>query len=256
MSIEANLKKIVTTDTTSKLNQRHHTIFKLEGVNIKKILKKINLNKPFDDNYINTMIDTAIDCFNTFTFSLCYVSCDEIIYYLKPITKDEEDNGFEYDYSGRIQKMVSMLAGKASISFLNNLNKHFTLNNDSLYNPFFECKVWQVNSFHEVIEYINTQILYTLKNSKNLFINYYLPDNELSLKDANKKILIDKQIDFNKDINDNNKIGCIIIYNLFEFSKQIEINGEIKEIKFIKKIPHCTNIQPSNIINIKYEKLL
>ena len=39
MSIEANLKKIVTIDTTAKLNSRMHTIFKLDCPNYDKILK-------------------------------------------------------------------------------------------------------------------------------------------------------------------------------------------------------------------------
>lgn len=256
MSIEANLKKIVTVDTTAKLNPRFHTLFKLEISNFARFNKKFNLAKPYDDRLTNSMIETAIDCFNTFTFCLCYVGYNEIIYYLKPVTKEEDDNGFEYDFSGRIQKMVSMLAGKASAIFNSKLIKYGDLENPPKYFPYWECKTWQVNQFNEVIEHLNERMVSTLKNSRNLFVNTYLSGGELSSKDAIKKILADKQIDFNISVSDSNRVGTIITYILTEFEKDIEISGELKLIKFIRKTPVCQNMNPIDVINIKYESLL
>ena len=256
MSIEANLKKIVTVDTTAKLNPRSHTLFKLEISNFSRFNKQFNLTKPFDNRLTNSMIETAIECFNTFTCCLCYVGYGEITYYLKPVTKEEDDNGFEYDFSGRIQKMVSMLAGKASILFYNKIIKHFGLENLPKYFPYWECKTWQVNQFNEVIEHLNERIISTLKNSRNLFINSHLPGTELSSKDAIKKILADKQIDFNVQVSDSNRVGTIITYILTEFEKDIEINEELKQIKFIRKTTVCQNMNPLDVVNIKYESLL
>lgn len=262
MSIEANLKKIVTVDTTAKLNPRLHTIFKLDGSNFSRYLKALELSKPYDDRLTNSMIETGIECFNTFTFSLCYVGYDEITYYLKPVSKEEEDNGFEYDFSGRIQKMVSMLSGKASTIFYSKLIKYFGLDNLPKCYPYWECKVWQVNQFNEVIENLNERIVSTFKNSRSLFANYYLPGTELSSKEAIKKIQSDKQIDFNFEVSDNNKVGCIITYILTEFEKEIEIESKVeskiesKIIKFIKKSPVCQNMNPLDVINIKVESLL
>lgn len=256
MSIEANLKKIVTVDTTAKLNPRSHTLFKLEISNFSRFYKKFNLNKPYDDRLTNSMIETAIECFNTFTFCLSYVGYNEINYYLKPVTKEEDDNGFEYDFSGRIQKMVSMLAGKASTIFYSKLIKYYGIENLPKYFPYWECKALQVNQFNEVIENLNERIISTLKNSKNIFVNAHLPGTELSSKDSIKKIFADKQIDFNTDVSDSNRVGCIITYILFEFEKDIEITGEVKSIKFIRKTPIYQNMNPLDIVNIKYESLL
>ena len=82
MSIETNLKKIVTIDNTAKLNPRLHTIFKLEFVNSIKYNRILELDKPYDEKIINTIIETGIGCINVFSFSLCYVGFNEIIYYL------------------------------------------------------------------------------------------------------------------------------------------------------------------------------
>lgn len=258
MSIEANLKKIVTIDTTIKLNPRLHTIFRLDGVNFSRYLKQLELNKPYDVRLTNSIMETGIECFNTFAFSLCYVGYDEIIYYLKPVTKEEEDNGIEYDFSGRIQKMVSMLAGKVSVIFYAKLIKYFSYENLLKDFPYWECKVLQFNNFNEISETLHNRMGSTLKNSRTLFINNYLQGTDLSSKDAIKKIQIEKQIDFNNDVSDNNKFGCIITYILTEFEKNIkfENNEEFKLIKFIKKFPICQNLNQSDILNIKYESLL
>lgn len=257
MSIEANLKKIVTVDTTAKLNPRLHTIFKLEGANFSRYLKELKLSKPFDDRLTNSMIETGIECFNTCTFSLCYVGYDEITYYLKPVTKEEEDHGFEYDYGGRIQKMVSMLAGKVSVCFYSKLFKYFQSENLPNGFPYWECKISQHNHFDEVVENLNVQIVSTLKNARALFVSYHLPQTELSSKDAIKKIQAEKQIDFNFEVSDNNKVGCIITYILEEFEKPVEFpDGQSRPIKFIKKSPVCQNFNPLDVANIKAESLL
>lgn len=257
MSIEANLKKIVTVDTTAKLNPRHHSIFRLDGANFSRYFKELNLTKPYDDRLVNSLIETGIECFNTCTFSLCYVGYGEITYYLKPVTKEEEDHGFEYDYSGRIQKIVSMLAGKASTIFFAKLCKYFGAENLPKVFPYWECKVTQTHLFDEVIENLNERIVSTLKNSRNLFVNFYLPGTELSSKDAIKKILAEKQIDFNFEVSDNNKVGCIITYILEQFERDVEfLDGQVKQIKFIKKTPVCQNFNPLDVINIKAESLL
>jgi len=256
MSIEANLKKIVTVDTTAKLSPRSHTIFRLDGVNFSRYFKDLGLSKPFDDRLVNAMIETGIECFNTCTFSLCYVGYDEITYYLKPVTKEEEDNGFEYDYSGRIQKMVSMLAGKASVCFYSKLLKYWGSEVLPGYLPYWECKVTQVAQFDEVIENLNERIVSTLKNSRALFVSAYLPGTELSSKEAIKKIQGEKQIDFNYEVSENNRVGCVITYMLTEFELPVDFSGEIRQIKFIKKTPICQNLNPLEVVNIKAESLL
>ena len=258
MSIEANLKKIVTVDTTAKLNPRLHTIFRLDGSNLSRYFKQLELNRPYDDRLTNSMIETGIECFNTFTFSLCYVGYDEVTFYLKPVSKEEEDNGFEYDFSGRIQKMVSMLAGKASAIFYGKLIKYFGLENLPKSAPYWECKVTQTNHFDEVVENLNERIVSTLKNARNQFVNFHLPGTDLSSKEAIKKIQADKQIDFNFEVSDNNKVGCIITYILAEFEKDIKFadSEELKSIKFIKKSPVCQNFNPLDVVNIKGGSLL
>jgi tRNA(His) 5'-end guanylyltransferase len=256
MSIEANLKKIVTVDTTAKLNPRSHTIFRLDGVNLSRYFKDLNLSKPYDDRLSNAMCETGIECFNTLAFSLCYVGYDEITYYLKPVTKEEEDNGFEYDYGGRIQKMVSMLAGKVSTIFYSKILKYWDQEQLPKYLPYWECKITQVARFDEVIENLNERIVSTLKNSRALFVSTHLPGTELSAKEAIKKIQLEKQIDFNYEVSGNNRVGCIITYMLSEYELPVDWSGEIKQIKFIKKTPVCQNLNPLDVANIKPESLL
>jgi tRNA(His) 5'-end guanylyltransferase len=256
MSIEANLKKIVTVDTTAKLNPRSHTIFRLEGSNFSRYFKDLGLSKPYDDRLTNAMVETGIECFNTFAFSLCYVGYDEITYYLKPVTKEEEDNGFEFDFAGRIQKMVSMLASKVSVCFYLKLLKYWGSELLPGYLPYWECKITQTNLFDDVIENLNERIVSTLKNSRALFVSAHLPGTDLSSKEAIKKIQAEKQIDFNLEVTDTNKVGSVITCMLTEFELPVNFSGEIKQIKFIKKTPICQNMNPLDVVNIKMESLL
>lgn len=191
MSIESNLKKIVSWE--SKLNPKSHTIFRLDSPNILKFSKKLLENNI---GLINQILDsinkTVLDNFYTFRFSLGYVSIDEIILYIKPISKDEDKNGVEMDFNGRIQKMISHLTSKIAIHSYKNLYEG-KLNLDLL--PYYECKVWQVDKWNDVLEYINERCNHHHRIIKNLLgSNFEQLSNETKLGmiimlDKNKKIV-------------------------------------------------------------------
>ncbi len=256
--IEAKLKKIVTVDTTSKLNSRHHTLFKIELNNIEKIFKKLNLSYPYDEKFTKLFINTAVDCFNQHNFYFGHVGFNEITYYLKPINKEQDDSGFELDYNGKIQKMLSLITSRIQSKFINNLFK--ITENDVIFeiDPCFETKIWQLNYYDEIINYFCEKINTITKIAKSQFISKYLNQKDidnLSTKECLKKILLDKQIDFNDEFNDADKYGVFIYFELNEFKTDVEINGKNLNIKYTNKIPKIKTQQPSDLVNIKITDL-
>lgn len=179
--MESNLKKIVSCE--SKLNPKLHTIFRLNSPNILKISKK---NLENNSKFYDIIKNTAINSLNVFNFSLGYVGYNEIIFYLKPISKEDDKNGSELIYNGRIQKMTSHLTSIISINYYKNFIG--TINNyDNEMLPFFDCKVWQVGKWSEVLDYINERstinnmiipamkigtVIYLDKNNKQVIENY------------------------------------------------------------------------------------
>jgi tRNA(His) 5'-end guanylyltransferase len=182
MSIEHNLKKVVNLENSShtKLNPKLHTLIRLCGHNFSKMVKKLKLTKPLDNNFNQVMKDTGIECMDYLNCSLCYAGSDEITYWIKPFTQNQIDNGSELPFSGRIQKIVSLLAGKVSTVFTLKLGKLIGWDELTNINPHFDCRIWQVDTLDQVIDNLKQRIDWVSSNSKMNQVQHYISHKELN----------------------------------------------------------------------------
>jgi tRNA(His) 5'-end guanylyltransferase len=109
---------------------------------------------PFDAHFTAAMKATAEHCFPYFNFFIGFVGSDEITFGMRPLSALQVGKGGVLEFNGRIQKMVSLLAAKVSVTFVMELARLEGFEKTSLHSPHFDCRAFQVKSFREVAENI------------------------------------------------------------------------------------------------------
>ncbi len=260
MSIEYNLKKIVNLENNSlnKLDPKQHTLIRLDGHHFSKMVKKIALTKPFDDNFTEAMKLTASQCMDLLNCSICFVGSDEITYWIKPLTKEQLDKGSELPFSGRIQKIVSLMAGQVSTSFAINLGKLIGWDKIIYSVPYFDCRVWQVDTVEQVKENIKERITFTVKNARMMWAQNHLSHKELqgiSSKVAVQKVLETKFLDYYQLVSSSNRVGTLIYWIIEDKQKEIELNDEstdVCSVSFTRRVKHMINLGPDEILKFDF----
>lgn len=93
--------------------------------------------------------------------------------------------------------MVSLLAGKVSATFFIELTKLEGFEKTSQFSPHFDCRVFQVKTYKDVLDAVSDRVKYTLKNSRMMLAQTYYSAKELNKvasKQAVEKLLLEKQI--------------------------------------------------------------
>lgn len=106
-----------------KLDPKLYTVFRLDGHTFSKFVKKFKMNLPFDSNFTTAMKNTTSQCIDYFNAFIGFVGSDEITYALKPLNEEQLARNATLPFNGRIEKMVSLLAGKVSTTFFIELTK-------------------------------------------------------------------------------------------------------------------------------------
>jgi tRNA(His) 5'-end guanylyltransferase len=135
------MKAYEATETKRKFTPMLPIIARIDGRSFSKFTK--HFDKPFDSRLTSAMQDTCVMLVEATNASIGYVQSDEItlIFY-----SDDYDKPIFFD--GRVQKMVSVLAGMATAYFIRNLDMYATWSENvtteySAY-PHFDARVWQV----------------------------------------------------------------------------------------------------------------
>ncbi|RBQ24238.1 hypothetical protein ALNOE001_03550 [Candidatus Methanobinarius endosymbioticus] len=115
-------------------------ISRLDGRNFHNLTKKLNLNKPYDDNFIESMVNISRDIFNEFSPLFIYTFSDELNVLLS-----------EIPFSGRIEKLNSVFSSLASSSMLKNLIESFDINVDQ--NISFDSRIIPVSNDTDIVKY-------------------------------------------------------------------------------------------------------
>ena len=89
-------------------------IIRLDGRSFHSFAQKMELEKPYDDNFYNVMVEVCKDLFEEFSPLFIYSFSDEINILLDKIP-----------FNGRFEKINSVIASFASSSFTLNYNKEF-----------------------------------------------------------------------------------------------------------------------------------
>ncbi len=258
MSIETKLKKIVNLENSShnKLNPKLHTLIRLDGHNFSKMVKKLKLTKPFDNNFTQVMKATAIECMDYLNCSLCYTGSDEITYWIKPFTKEQIDNGSELPFSGRIQKIVSLLSGKVSTVFTLKLGKIIGWDELTNINPHFDCRVWQVDTFDQVVDNIKERISWVSSNSKMMLAQHYISHKELNglgALEAIEKLKKEQGINFDENVSPDNSLGTLTYLIMTKKEKQIDVIGDVSSVTYTRKVKQTVNVNSNDINKLKLD---
>ena len=99
-----------------QLSSQEPFIARLDGVSFKKYTQE--LQKPFDQRFTRAMQETAQALYRQFQPTVAFVQSDEISLLFHPmISKNGTPQLASHLYSGRAFKLVSVLAGAASLFF-------------------------------------------------------------------------------------------------------------------------------------------
>lgn len=205
--------------TDYKLLPGSYVIVMLDGKNFSRLVKN-KFKKPFDDDFISMMNETAkYVCENVQGCKFAYVQSDEISLVLTDFDTPTTDTFFGY----RLCKMQSIIASFATAKFNQlmlsyNLKKHsydtlledcadtvYSVNDaikvvDNTPLAQFDCKCWNVPNINDIFAWFLYRQIDCVRNSKQQAAQTYLPHKKL-LKlntDAQIKLLIEeKDIDWN-----------------------------------------------------------
>lgn len=117
-------------------------IVRLDGRSFSKFTKTKLFNKPFDNDFLQTMIETTKEIHKKFHCVTSYTHSDEITLYFKRNEIDDKGNFTGYHlFDGKTHKILSLTASTASVYF----NK-------------FLLKLLNEHDRYELIEYVNEKL--------------------------------------------------------------------------------------------------
>ena len=211
-----------------------YVICMLDGRTFSSLIKN-RYKKPFDDNFINLMNDTAAYvCSQVQGAKFAYVQSDEISIFMS----DADSPKSTLFYDGRLVKLLSVIPGLATSYF----NRHVfddklaienlsvsdirqIITQEPLYQ--FDGKIWNVPTLNDVFAWFHFRQIDCIRNSKNQSAQAYISHNELKKKHTDEQIAMLKErysIDWNTDFDDGKKYGRFIYKEIEHHTR--EFKGE------------------------------
>jgi tRNA(His) guanylyltransferase len=234
----------------TRLDKSKVTVFRLDGHGFSKFTS--NFKKPFDDAFTQAMKKTALLAFEYYNFSLGFVGSDEITFCIFPqMTKTNEL--CEIEFSGRVEKMTTLLAGYVSVVFYKEFSKWYPMDN---YFPHFDCRVYQLDTIKDALLNVSERVTYTLKNSRMMFAQSYFSAkrlHKLSSKKAIELVLSELNIDFYRVVSPETRVGTVIVTEEIECVKDVSIKGTFQTIRYTRTIPRMLNLSAFEVLNFVLE---
>lgn len=170
-------------------------ISRLDGRNFHSLSKRLNLNKPYDDEFIEAMVNVSNDIFKEFSPLFIYTFSDEINVLL-----------LEIPFSGRIEKLNSVFSSLAASSLMKHINNSFKIVIDELIS--FDSRIIPLSDNNDIVSYFKWRQDESWRNCINSY-GYWTLRNDFSAKIATNKLKNLKSSDihqllFEKGINLNN----------------------------------------------------
>lgn len=207
-----------------KLMPNSYVMVCIDGRSFSHLIKN-KFDKPFDDNFIDMMNETAkYVCENVQGCKFAYVQSDEVTFVLTDFDTPTTDSFFNY----RLCKMQSIIASLATSKF-NQLMTAYKIDRMTdeygnkpklcsqefahivgdmqLYQ--FDCRCWNVPNVNEVFAYFLYRQIDCVRNSKQQTAQTFLAHKELMGKNTDEQIELlksEKSIDWNT-FPDNYKYG-------------------------------------------------
>ena len=218
-----------------RLRRNSFVLAHIDGRSFSSLIKK-RFKKPFDDDFIEMMNETAkYLCQNVACVKFAYVQSDEITLVMCDYTGEGNDNA-QFFFDGRLCKMQSIIASLATSKF-NRLMTLYNIKNAEKCaecaaiiegSPLiqFDCKCWNVLNGNDAFAWILYRQIDCMRNSKQQAAQAYLSHKELLGCDTDKQVEMLKEaqgIDWNTDYDDGKKYGRFVFRREFKLSR---VNGD------------------------------
>ncbi len=188
----------------TKIDPSSHIIVRVDGHKFSSFSK--GFKKPFDFILSEAMRLTSMDMLEEFNAVTAYVQSDEITLIIPSLMTTDKHKGankpgWTHGYSGRIQKMSSLIAGFTTMKFNKHLDKLINSNtcDDSLSikekneireytrliihqkvgNAWFDCRIYGVSSDEEAFNSVLWRVRDAEKNSRSMFAQTYVTHKQL-----------------------------------------------------------------------------
>lgn len=238
-------------------------IIRIDGHHFSGFTK--GFSKPFDIPLAKSMIETTKDLVERFNAYSAYTQSDEITLFipsLKDVTVDNRKkpthklhkrirDDWTHQFSGRVQKMASLVASFTAMSFNKHLEneiiKHMASLTDSkerdmyskLYhakikNAYFDARVFGVPDNVEVFNVFMWRARDCVKNSKSMFAQAHCSHKELQNKNGEEQVEYCKNKtgkDWN-EIEDRYKYGTIIKKEIY--TKEVDNDVSVQRSRIVE----------------------
>jgi len=215
-----------------KVPKGSRIILRLDGRNFHSLSKNLNLKRPYDDEFVKSMVSTSRDIFKEFSPLFIYTFSDEINVLLS-----------EIPFSGRIEKLNSIFPSLVSSSLTIHLNNCFSSYSFNSYNDedvennliSFDSRIVPISTDEDIVKYFKWRQDESWRNCINSYGYWTLREN-FSAKETTKKLKGLKASDihqllFENGINLNNTLTYekrgIAVYK--DRKKVVGFNPKVKE---------------------------
>ncbi len=264
----------------TQIDPSQHMIIRLDGHKFSKFAK--GFKKPFDKILSDAMIRTTVDLVEEFQAYTGYTQSDEItlvIPSLKDVTVDNRKSykhktqkrvrkEWEHISKGRVQKIVSLASGFATMRFnkhLDNLILEFysenvgdfniqdkreywqLIRNEKVGNAWFDARIYGVDDEAEVFNSVMWRVRDADKNSKSMFSQAAVGHKELQGKNGKEQIayVLEKTgKDWNK-VENRFKYGTLVKKEQFE--KITDDDELVTRSRIVIWSEHLTTFSKENV---------
>lgn len=211
-----------------RLMPRSYIMIMLDGRSFSTMIKN-KFEKPFDDNFIEMMNQTAkYVCEQVPGSKLAYVQSDEI----SIVVTDFESQNSDSFFSFRLSKMLSIIASTATAKFNNLMTQYMVsklpsdkavvdaINEMPLYQ--FDCKCWNLPSYEDVFAWFLYRQIDCVRNSKQAAAQARISHKQLDSLNTDEQVNLLKDmtgIDWN-DYREGKKYGRFIYREEVEFTTE------------------------------------
>ena len=166
-------------------------IIRLDGNNFHNWTK--GLNRPFDDGFINLMIDTTKFLTKETNAIISYTQSDEITLILY---SDNRKSAIYHE--GKKQKILSKLTGSC-VNYFNDNRKKYLPNHNKLAN--FDCRVYQTPTLNDAALQLLWRENDATRNSILSLAQSLFPHNDvmnLNTSELQDKMMLEKEVNWDK----------------------------------------------------------
>jgi tRNA(His) 5'-end guanylyltransferase len=211
--------------TETYLTPSDYTVVRIDGHGFSKWTK--GFEKPFDELLTKLMSETSRLLMDEFHAVSAYSQSDEITLIFQPSHEVGVQGVSGFIYAGRVQKIVSLMASFASMTFNELLRealivelKRDMLNEtisprrelikSKIGKAFFDARVFQVPTDTEAYNAFLWRTKDCERNSKNVFAQSILTHKQCMHKTSNELVEVCKEMGFNWNLlNDRYKFGVL-----------------------------------------------